>query len=350
MLTFGAKMKTKYIKHIALALTIGMTTSVAMANTKVLPEREVPTPVGVSPEFATYLDNQQFKDMPIPTTTEEWLAAAKQFNTMAGAAGRAIAEQLEINVEQEKIAGVSTYILTPKTVVPHYKDKVLIHVHGGAFAFGGEDAVLLEANWLANGLGAKVISIDYSKPPLHPAPAATNDIITVWKEVIKTQKPEETAIMGSSAGGNLSLTSVLSMREQGLPVPGAIFAGTPAVDMAQASDSWYTLEGLDPLGTRDSVIPTFELYAGGKDLTDPLLSPIYADIDADFPPVAIFTGTRDLLLSDGVRMHRKLRNAGVESELHVWEGMTHGDYLAMQLPESAEAAKELSIFLDKHIN
>lgn len=113
------------------------------------------------------------------------------------------------------------------------------------------------------------------------------------------------------------------------------------------------MQGLDPLGQREGLIEgTFDVYAGGEALDNPLISPIYADID-EFPPTIFISGTRDLLLSDTVRMHRLLRSADVETDLHIYDGQSHGDYMSgilIDMPESEDAINELGQFFNKHIN
>ncbi|MEZ9592959.1 esterase, partial [Vibrio breoganii] len=245
---------------------------------------------------------------------QDWLDLQVMFDAPGIAIAVEAAERLEVTYESRKFAGVDTFIVTPKTVSEEYKDKYLVHIHGGAFVFGGGESALREAIWVANGLGAKVISVDYRQPPLHPFPAAIDDAVAVWKELTKTQAAESTAIFGSSAGGNLTLATTLKLQELDLPLPGALFVGTPAVDLKHTSDSWNTLRGLDPLGQREGLIDgTFEVYAPGEALDNPLISPVYAEIES-FPPTILISGTRDLLLSDTVRMHRVLRAADVESE------------------------------------
>ncbi|WP_133151517.1 alpha/beta hydrolase fold domain-containing protein, partial [Vibrio breoganii] len=186
--------------------------------------------------------------IPAPKTQQDWLDLQVMFDAPGIAIAVEAAERLEVTYESRKFAGVDTFIVTPKSVSEEYKDKYLVHIHGGAFVFGGGESALREAIWVANGLGAKVISVDYRQPPLHPFPAAIDDAVAVWKELTKTQAAESTAIFGSSAGGNLTLATTLKLQELDLPLPGALFVGTPAVDLKHTSDSWNTLRGLDPLG------------------------------------------------------------------------------------------------------
>lgn len=348
----GDTMKS-HLRTILPALFLGLSSFPAFAD-MTLKERTISAPTGISSEFAAVLENRTIPPvLPVPKTGDEWIALQIQFDSFGVTLAQQAVEQLGVQYERKQFAGVDTFFVTPKKIEPEYNDKWLVHIHGGAFVFGGGESALREAMWVADGLGAKVISIDYSKPPLNPFPAAIDDIVAVWKELIKTQSPESTAIFGTSAGGNLTLTTTLKLQGMGLPMPGALFVGTPAVDLKETSDSWNTLKGLDPLGQREGIIQaTFDLYANDKPLDSPLISPIYADIES-FPPTLLMTGTRDLLLSDTVRMHRLLRSADVETELHVYDGQSHGDYingLLLDMPESNDALKELGSFFNKYIN
>lgn len=346
-------MKSNSLRTIIPALLLGLSSTAVLADIT-MKERTVPTPAGVSSEFAQILENRTVPaPQPVPTTTEEWLAYQTQFDASGIEIAHKALERTGVTFETKQIAGVDTFLVTPKNIAPEYKDKWLVHIHGGAFVFGGGESALREAIWMADGLGAQVISIDYRQPPLHPFPAAVDDAVAVWKELIKTQSPESTAMFGTSAGGNLTLATTLKLQELGLPTPGALFAGTPAVDLKETSDSWLTLQGLDQLGQRAGMIDgTFELYAGGESLDNPIISPIYSEID-EFPPTLFISGTRDLLLSDTVRMHRLLRSADVETDLHIYDGQSHGDYmnsLLFDMPESDDALNELRNFFNKHIN
>ncbi|PTO89146.1 alpha/beta hydrolase [Vibrio sp. 10N.286.48.B8] len=346
-------MKLKPLRTVVPALLLGLSSSAAFAK-MTLTERIIPTPTGISAELAQIIEHREVTPpLPVPSTAKEWLALQAVFDTPGMEIAQEALERLEVTYEAKQFAGVDTFFVTPKNITPEYKDKWLVHIHGGAFVFGGGESALREAIWVANGLGAQVISVDYRQPPLHPFPAAINDVAAVWEELIKTQKAESTALFGSSAGGNLTLATTLKLQELDLPMPGALFVGTPAVDLKETSDSWHTLKGLDALGQREGLIQgTFDLYAGGEPLDSPLLSPIYAQIE-EFPPTIFVSGTRDLLLSDTVRMHRLLRSVDIESELHIYDGQSHGDYMngiLSDMPESDDALKELGQFFNTHIN
>lgn len=318
-----------------------------------LPERTVPAPAGLSPEMLEVVKARQFPPvMPAPETQEDWLKLQKAFDAPGEEQGRQGAERTGTTYEVREIAGVRTYLVTPKKLSKRFAKHVFVHTHGGAWVFGGGDSALREAVWLATGVGVKVVSVDYRRPPLHPFPAAVDDAVAVWREVMKNQKAAQTAIFGTSAGGNLALATTLKLKELGEPLPGAVFAGTPAIDLENISDTWYTMVGLDPLGPRKGMVAgCFELYIGDADPSNSLLSPVNGDLEG-FPPTILISGTRDLLLSDTVRMHRALRSAGVEADLHIYDGQAHGDYiqnLLRDVPECADAQRELSEFFDKHL-
>ena len=319
----------------------------------ILGERMIPIPAGLSPQMVEVVKERQLSPVvPAPETKKEWLELQKVFDAPGGELGRLGAKYNKATYEVKGIAGVRTYFVTPKKINKRFADRVFVHTHGGAWVFGGGDSVLREAVWVASGLGVKVVSIDYRRPPLHPFPAAIEDSVAVWREVTKDQDSSKIVLFGTSAGGNIALATTLKLKELGEPLPGAVFAGTPATDLKNISDTWHTMVGLDPLGPREGIIAgSFDLYIGKADPANPLLSPINSDLK-DFPPTILISGTRDLLLSDTVRIHRALRKAGVDAELHVYDGQTHGDYmqnLIREVPECEDAQRELFEFFDKHL-
>ena len=158
-------------------------------------------------------------------------------------------------------------------------------------------------------------------------------------------------MFGTSAGGALTLALVLRAKQEGLPLPATIASGTPMSDVTKTGDTFYTNELLDNvLVSRDGFCDAAtRFYANGHDLADPLLSPVYGDMSG-FPPTILTSGTRDLLLSNTVRVHRKLRQAGVDAALHVYEGQSHAQYLFNEAaPETREAFGEIADFFDRRL-
>ena len=156
---------------------------------------------------------------------------------------------------------------------------------------------------------------------------------------------------GSSSGGGLALAIVHKLKSLNLALPGALFIGTPWSDLTKTGDSLYVNEGIDrKIATYDGFLPAAaKLYANGHDLKDPGLSPVYGDFSG-FPPTMLVSGTRDLFLSMTVRVHRKMKAAGVLADLNVYEGLSHVEYFVVpDAPESIEVYGQLGKFLKQHL-
>lgn len=319
--------------------------------------RELPLPEHVSPEFREMLAQKPQPDIAAgiaarPHTIEEWKAFAAESDAAGAKLVAKVVEVSGIDFVEDEIAGVRVFHLTPPTVAPQYRNNLFVHIHGGAFVKNAGPAATAEGLMIAHFLKMPVLSIDYRMPPDHPAPAALDDIVAVWRALLQQHPASSMALGGTSAGGNLTLATTLALKEMGIALPGALMVGTPAVDLTRVNDSKFLNEGVDRMlvtwfGYAEGGI---ELYVGDNDPKDPLLSPIYGDF-AGFPPTYLITGTRDMLLSDTVLAHRKLRRAGVDADLHVYEGFSHADYLtAFGAPEVEEHHAELDRFLSEHLD
>jgi epsilon-lactone hydrolase len=334
-------------------LALALSTSAAFAQTRDVPARSVPAPDTVSPQMRKIIA----APLPatwnvIPDTADGWRAQVQAGAAAAVAALPALREQLHVKVEPQVIDGVKTFMVTPAEIPAQNRNRLLINVHGGCYVSGPGESGTIESVMMAGFGGFKVISVDYRMPPDAPAyPAALDDAMTVWKAALKMADPRNMAIFGTSAGGALTLSMVLRAKQENLALPGAIASGTPMSDLTGAGDSFATNAMLDNVLVAYGVScdKRAALYAAGHDLKDPLLSPVYGDMHG-FPPAILTTGTRDLLLSNTVRVHRKLREAGVEAVLQVFEGQSHAQYLRdVNAPETKEAFGEIALFLDKHL-
>jgi monoterpene epsilon-lactone hydrolase len=159
------------------------------------------------------------------------------------------------------------------------------------------------------------------------------------------------AFGGTSAGGGLALATTHRLKALDVALPGAIYAGTPWADLSKTGDTLFTNEGLDRvLVSYEGLLKrAAELYADGESLKDPLISPIYGDFDS-FPPTIFVSGTRDMLLSDTVRTHQKIRAAGGVADLLVFEALSHAGYLRdLESPESRQTYDQISLFLKEHL-
>jgi acetyl esterase/lipase len=286
-----------------------------------------------------------------PESTADWKERVDKAAAVTVAGLPQLREALGVTVEPTATAGVKAFIVTPKSIPLRNRHRVLLHLHGGVRVLNPGEAGTREAILMAGFAGFRVISIDYRMPPEFPFPAALDDVVAAYRDLLKTTKPENVGIFGTSAGGSLTLTMLLRAKIENLPMPGAVAPGTPTVDLSKTGDTLFTNAMVDNvLGTQDGFIrATALLYADGRDLKDPLLSPIYGDVRG-FPPAILTSGTRDLYLSNTVRMHRKLRAAGVEAVLQVWEGQSHAQYMVdITAPETREYHDEVARFFDLHL-
>ncbi len=314
--------------------------------------RALPAPTTVSPELARLI-----KAPPIahwnthPQNAGEWRELIAHVADAARPFLPKLRERWGVDSVPGKLGGVPVFTLTPKRIAPGHEGLVLLHIHGGGYVFHPGETGTGEGILMAGLGGFKVVSVDYRMPPDHPYPAALDDVLAAYKALLKEYPPEKIAVFGCSTGGGLTLALMLRARDEGLPMPAAIAPGTPWTDMTKTGDSYFTNEGLDNiLVSYDGWLgDAARLYAGGHDLKDPYLSPVYGDVTG-LPPALLTTGTRDLFLSNTVRMHQKLREAGVPAELVVFEGMSHGHYLMNpDAPETLRHFSELTAFFGKHL-
>jgi epsilon-lactone hydrolase len=325
----------------------------AMAGARTVPGRVIPVPNTASREFqatiaAPYRVPNWNAD---PKSAEEWKELVNKLASASAAAQVGIREKLGVTLEPTVIGGVKAFILSPKQIPAVNQNRLLVHVHGGGYVYNPGEAGTGEATLMAAYGGFKVISFDYRMPPDHPYPAAMDDAMAVWKAALGLQNPRNMAIFGTSTGGGMTLAMILRAKQEGLPLPAAIAPGTPWSDLTETGDTYKTNEWLDNVlvSYNGYLSRAAKLYANGHDLKDPMISPIYGDFSG-FPPAILTSGTRDLFLSLTVLTHRKLRRAGVEAELQVFEGMSHAQYnFDPYAPETKETFGEIARFFDKHL-
>jgi len=325
----------------------------ALDTTREVPARQIPVPETASPQL------QQLIAAPLspiwnthPKSAEEWKAFVQARAQMTLKGLPALREKMNVTWQPGVIAGVKVFTVMPSEISPANRNRLLLHVHGGGYVLNPGEAGLGEAILMAAHGRVKVVSVDYRMPPDFPYPAAMDDAMAVYRELVKTVDAKRIGIFGTSTGGGMTLAMVLRARAERLPLPGAIAPGTPWSDMTKTGDSYFTNDTIDNVLVSNEgwLGDAAKVYANGHDLKDPMLSPIYGDLRG-FPPTILTTGTRDLFLSNTVRVHRKLRQAGVVSDLHVFEGMSHAQYLfSADAPESKEHFAELGAFFDRHLS
>lgn len=341
------------IKTLPSAAAFAVLTSAAFAQAPLeVPARALPVPTTVSPQMQKLIGAPLRSNWDLQYKTgEEWKALADTGAEAAKKTLPGLAERMKVKIEPTTIDGVRAYIVTPQTIAPRNRNRVLLHMHGGCYVLNPREAGLAEAVMISGFGGYKVVAVDYRMPPEAVFPGALDDGMKVWKALLKQTKPKNVAILGTSAGGALTLAMVLRAKQDKVPMPGAIASGTPMSDVTKVGDTFQTNEKIDNvLVSRDGFCDAgTKVYAAGHDFKDPLLSPVYGDM-AGFPPTILTSGTRDLLLSNTVRVHRKLRQAGIVSDLHVYEGQSHAHYLRDDTaPETKEVFTEIAAFFDRHM-
>lgn len=311
-----------------------------------LPAREIPVPTSVSAEAQAVLAMGPLSPAPGESPALDDVAGWKAYVEEADGFMRSLMGSVDfaVTVETRDIGPCAVHVITPDGVGDGDR-RVFLDIHGGAWVLGGGDLSLMTGSATATAVMARTWSVDYRMPPEHPFPTPLDDCVAAYKALLAERAPEEIIVGGASAGGNLAAALVLRVRDSGLPLPAAVVINTGAFDLTRAGDSWETNLGLDNLLTGTEA-PSMELYAGSHDVREPYISPLFGDLTG-FPPTILLSGTRDRLLSDNVRMHRALRQAGVDARLNVWEAAGHGGFLGMA-PEDRDRFGEMRSFSEEH--
>jgi epsilon-lactone hydrolase len=312
--------------------------------------RRPPAPVSISERAQQALNmapplDQVRQPEPDPDDTQGWLRWVETREAL----GREMLSPLvppEHRLARTEVAldGVPTYFLRPSHVAEDSAAPIFIEIHGGALITGGGDLAWMMTAGKATDRNGSTWVPDYRMPPLDPYPAALDDCLAVYRHALAEHPPTKIIVSGVSAGGNLAAALVLRAKDEGLPMPAALVLLTPQLDLTESGDSFQTNHGIDIL---TPLMPINRLYAHHHDLTHPYLSPLFGDVTG-FPRTFLQTGTRDLFLSNTVRMHRKLLAAGVKTELHVFEAMPHGGF-GGNTPEDTELAAEVKRFEEQHL-
>ncbi|MGA9670835.1 MAG: alpha/beta hydrolase fold domain-containing protein [Terracidiphilus sp.] len=248
----------------------------------------------------------------------------------------------------DKIAGVLVHIVTPEGMPDANKDKVLLNLHGGGF--NSDSGSYTESIPIAFYTKIKVVAVLYRLAPESPFPAAVDDSVAVYKELLRTYKPDHIVIYGTSAGAILTAEVAVKLKQLGLPQPAALGIFSGMGDFARDGDSqaMYALRGLS--GHLDPPVPGPHdpEYVGSTDPKDPVLSPIYADLHG-LPPTLFITSGRDLLLSGTANLHRAYLHAGVDARLVVFDALPHAFWYSPLLPEALEANHMMADFFVKEL-
>lgn len=254
----------------------------------------------------------------------------------------------QVTVTEVKMGGVPVLDIRPHA----WKDngKVLVYTHGGAYTMFSARSTLTSSAPMSRATGLRVISVDYTTAPFAKWKQIQEQVVSVFKALLgQGYTMKDMALYGDSAGGGLATSTVLNLRDCGMGMPAAVVLLSPWVDISDAGDTMHTLENTDPLLHYDPLLKTSAIaYAAGLDLTNPRVSPLYADFSKGFSPALITEGTKCMFLSTSVRLFQALEAAGQETKLDVYEGMWHVFQTSPSL-ETEVSLKKIAAFLHQHL-
>lgn len=253
----------------------------------------------------------------------------------------------EVRIEPEVIAGVQTEVFTPPHVTHRNARRVLVNLHGGGFTVGAPYGGQLESIPIAALGKIEVISVDYRMAPEHQFPAATEDVVAVYRRLLDEYSPASIGIYGCSAGALLTAQVIARLHADAIPLPGA-------VGMLCCAGSYWAQGDSAHLGTVLAGEPVKALhefpYFRNADPTDPMVFPVHSnEVMTRFPPSLLVSATRDWVLSSVLQVHSRLISLNVQASLHVWEGLGHAFFYDPDLPESLEAHRVTVAFFDRHL-
>jgi epsilon-lactone hydrolase len=348
-------MKTRVACHALIVLDFFLATAFLTAQSSTPPQdsatfdpdgtahitRVVPMPATISPEARKWLESLDQQKVGPPETLAERRTRTDAWRKMDSAEARKL---YPVNIEETTTAGVRTDVITPLSGTA--STRVLINLHGGGF--NSDSGSLIEGVPIANLARIKVVSVYYRLAPENPFPAAVDDVVAVYRELLKTYQPRSIGIFGTSAGAILTCEVAVRLKQLGLPLPAALGIFSGLGDFSRVGDSrqLFTLNGLP--GRMEPIDPNHlpdDQYVGKNDRKDPVLSPLFADLHG-MPPSLLVTSTRDILLSDTTTLHRALLRAGVDAQLVVFEALPHAFWYHFQLPETQEALVLMAKFFD----
>lgn len=305
--------------------------------------RVIPIPPDLSPEAKKTLA-RPVSDAARPQTLEERRRGTDLWQNHAGDVS---AQIYPVHRTTGTIAGVPVRIVTPTAdMIP---DRVLLNIHGGGF--NSDSGSWTETIPIANLTRMKVVAVLYRLAPEHPFPAGIDDVVAVYKELLKTYRPAHIAIYGTSAGAIMTGEVAIKLRQSRLPLPGAlgIFSGMGDFTREGDSEAMYTLNGLSGHHNPPGPGPHDPYYSASVDPHDPVLSPLFADLH-NMPPTLFITSGRDMLLSGTTILHRAFLRAGNDNaQLVVFEGLPHAFWNDATLPESKEADGIMAHFFATHL-
>lgn len=256
---------------------------------------------------------------------------------------------LQVEMNRTEINGISAAWFTPSNATTPLQDYLILYLHGGGYAICSMHTHQRLIAHITKACHAKTLAIDYRLAPENPFPVAIEDTIGVYQHLLQNHNAQKIILMGDSAGGGLSMASMLKMKELNLPLPKAAVLLSPWVDLAGDNKSHHSNASKDLLISMSDINQYAKDYFGDTPPNHPLISPVYADLSG-LPPILIQVGTHEILLDDSLKLAEKVTQDGGEVTLKVWKKMLHvWQFFADYLPEGRRAIQEIAAFLEEEV-
>lgn len=310
-------------------------------------------PTTVSKEAQDFIKtfNRETRDnniTPKANDIKNWEEYNNNFLSVSKESNNLVVKKFQPKIKKINFDGVAALEITPD----NWKDngKIIVYIHGGAYTLSSSEASLVNFVPLADKIKTRIISIDYSLAPKAKWQTVINEVITVIKGIYKNFNHKSVGIYGDSAGGGLAASAVLKMRDDGFEMPGAVVLWSPWADITETGDTYYTLKDNEPAFLYKAGLEfCANSYADPANQKNPYVSPVYGDFTKDFPPTLIQGGTKEILLSNFVRLYQKMDLAGVDVKLDLYEGMWHVFQSCYNTPEANIALNKTSDFFNKFL-
>ena len=349
-------MKEKFLNRIYRTLTVALLFAMVSGNnpaiSQEISERDIFIPATISEQAKVVLTKlieakPYLRMAPAPDAIETWRKMYQAVENQTSERSQAVIEMNKVTVKELELGGVPVLDIHPENWADN--GKVLVYTHGGAYVLFSARSTLPSSAPMCKSTGLRVISVDYTVAPHANWKEIQEQVVNVFKALLKEgYSMNDIAIYGDSAGGGLAISTVLNLREAGMGMPAAIVLLSPWADISDAGDSAVTLKDADPTLSYESLKNSALVFADGLSLTDPRVSPLYADFSKGFPPSLITEGTKCIFLSTSVRLYQALEIANQSVKLDMYEGMWHV-FQQTPMPESEIAIRKAAEFINSHL-
>jgi acetyl esterase/lipase len=302
------------------------------------------------PVYEAFPDPKKALDMPKHNDIKAWRQIHEMIEKERIPKEEKAAHALGVAVAEKTLGGTPVLVLTPRNL--QSTKKIIVYTHGGAYTMLSARSTLGAAALIASGTRLKVISVDYTNPPSAGWRDVTDQVVSVIDALRKDgYAMSEIALMGDSAGGALAAGVALKLRDEDGLLPAALVLWSPWADITRTGESYVTLEDAEPRFIYQKVLkPSADAYADPKEQKHPYVSPVYGDFSKGFPPTLIQGGTREIFLSNFVRLYQAIDTAGGVVKLDLYEGMPHVFQATLpQSPETKIAMRKVTAFLKKYL-